>query len=143
MRDNQGTVCDPDVRLENFAAELTSAVYPLVLRRGLRDSWLKAELGLWRALGDTVRTWARQRPPAASPQELAAWWEGLLVNLTESAFHVALINGIKGSLQLELCLYRAARLVTDCYLNELFTVNAELCLYGSCPPGDQGAQPWQ
>ncbi len=41
---NLGTDCDPDTRLENIAAELTGAVYPLVLRRGLRDSWLQAEL---------------------------------------------------------------------------------------------------
>jgi hypothetical protein len=34
------------------------------------------------------------------------------LELTESAFHVALVNGIKGSLlEVELCLYRVIRLV--------------------------------
>src|SRR6266403_2060655 len=46
-----------DIRLENFTADLTSAVYSVVLRRGLRDSWLKAELDLWKAFEDTVKVW--------------------------------------------------------------------------------------
>ena len=49
------TARDRDIRLENFVAELTRAVYSVVLRRGLRDSWLKAELDLWKALEDTVQ----------------------------------------------------------------------------------------
>lgn len=105
-----------DTRIENFAAELTRAVYPLVLRRGLKDSWVKVELGLWRALAETVKKWAQQRPPAASSDEFEAWREGLLVDLTESAFYIALRNGVKGSLlELELGLYRAVRLVTRRY----------------------------
>ena len=112
MNDILDTARDRDTRLENFAAELTGTVYPLVLRRGLRGSWLKAELGLWRALTDTVKKWAPRRPPAELPQGLKAWREGLLLDLTESAFHIAVINGIKGSLlELELCLYQAFRLV--------------------------------
>ena len=112
MNDIPDTTRDRDTRLENFAAELTSAVYPLVLRRGLKDSWIKVELGLWRALAETVKRWARQRPPAGSADEFEAWREGLLVDLTESAFYVALKNGIKGSLlEVELGLYRAFRLV--------------------------------
>ena len=112
MSDIPDTARDRDVRLDNFAAELTSAVYPLVLRRGLKDSWLKMELGLWRVLAGTVQRWARQPPPAASSDEFAAWREGLLVDLTECAFHIALKNGSKGSLlDLELRLYRVVRLV--------------------------------
>jgi len=113
MTDNHRIACDWGTRIENFAAELTRAVYPLVLRRGLKNSWLKVELGVWKALAETVKTWLRRRPPAPSPQELEAWREGLLVELTESAFHIALNNGIRGSfLDLELCLYQAVRLVT-------------------------------
>jgi hypothetical protein len=70
-------------------------------------------LGLWKALAETVKRWARQRPPGASSDEVEAWRESLLVDLTESAFYVALTNGIRGSfLELELCLYRAVRRVT-------------------------------
>jgi hypothetical protein len=116
MIDNPRTAWDRDTRIENFAAELTRAVYPLVLRRGLKGSWLKAELGLWRALAETVRKWAPQQPGAGSADEQAAWREGLLVDLTESAFHVALKNGINGPLlDVELCLYRAVRLVIRRY----------------------------
>jgi hypothetical protein len=116
MNDNPRATSDRDARLDNFAAELTRAVYPLVLRRGLRDSWLKVELGLWRAMAETVQKWARQQPAAASADELEAWREGLVVDLTESAFSVALNNGIKGSLHdLELSLYRAVRRVTRRY----------------------------
>jgi hypothetical protein len=116
MSDNPDTARDGDLRLEDFAAELTGAVYPLVLRRGPKGAWLKMELGLWRALAETVKKWARQQPAAASPDELEAWGEGLLVDLTESAFHVALKNGINGPLlEVELCLYRAVRLVIRRY----------------------------
>ena len=43
-----------DTRLENFAAELTRAVYPLVLRCGPKGLWVAVELGLWRALAATA-----------------------------------------------------------------------------------------
>jgi hypothetical protein len=98
--------------LENAAAELTSAVYPMVLRRGPKDSWINVELALWRALAEAIKRWARQKPSAAASDDLEAWREGLLADLTDSAFHVALKNGIAGSLlELELALYRAVRLV--------------------------------
>jgi hypothetical protein len=112
MTDNHRTAPDRDIRLENFAAELTRAVYPLVLVRGLKGSWIEVELGLWRVLAGTVKKWAGQQPSAAPSEELDAWREGLLVDLTESAFSIAVRNGIKGSLlELELGLYRAVRRV--------------------------------
>ena len=91
MSDNHRTDCDRDTRLENFAGELTSAVYPLVLRRMPKDQWIKVELGLWRALAETVKEWAWQRPPASSAVEFEAWREGLL-----GALSIALNNGIDG-----------------------------------------------
>jgi hypothetical protein len=112
MSDNQGASCNRDTLLENFAAELTSAVYPLALRYGIRDSWIKVELGLWKALAETVKKWARQWPPAGSSDEFEVWREGLLVDLTDSAFCVAVIHGIKWPLlEVDLGLYRAFRLV--------------------------------
>jgi hypothetical protein len=100
-----------DTRIENFVADLTGAVYPVVLRRQPKGSWLKVELGLWKALAETVHKWAPQRP-AVPAEELPAWRDAFLLELTESAFHVALVNGIKGSLlEVELCLYRVIRLV--------------------------------
>jgi hypothetical protein len=111
MSDTLGTACTRDARLENYAAELTRAAYPLMLRHGMRGSWIEVELGLWRALAETVRRWARQRPPAGSPDELKVWRQGLLVELTESAIDVAVEYGIKGArLEVEVGLYRTLRL---------------------------------
>jgi hypothetical protein len=112
MSDNYLTARDRDIRIENFAAELTHAIYPLALRRGLKDSWIGMELGLWRALAEALQCWDRQRPSAESAAELEAWQEGLLVHLTESAFYIAARNGIEGPLlKVELDIYRAFRLV--------------------------------
>jgi lysozyme family protein len=98
--------------LENFAAELTRAAYFVALRHGMAGSWINVELGLWKALAETVKKWARERPPAGPPDEFKAWRDGLLVDLTESAFYVAVKHGIKGSLfKVELCFYRTFRLV--------------------------------
>ena len=89
MKDISDTARDRNARIENFAAELTGAIYPLVLRRGVKESWIKVELSLWRALVDTVKRCAQQRPAAAPPDDFEAWRESLLVGLTESAFSVA------------------------------------------------------
>ncbi len=50
---------DFDTLLADFAAELTSAAYPVALQHGMPDSWLDLELDLWRALAKTVEN----RPP--------------------------------------------------------------------------------
>jgi hypothetical protein len=71
------------------------------------------ELGLWNALSETVKRWVRLREAAASMDDLSAWQEGFLVDLTHSAFEVAIKNGISRSLdELKLGLYRAVRRVT-------------------------------
>jgi hypothetical protein len=112
MSYNPRTVWNRDNRLENYAAQLTRAVYPLALLHGLEGSWIKLELGLWRALAKTVQKWARERPPGASSVEFETWREGLLVDLTETAFLVAVRNGIQGPfLEVELDFYRAFRLL--------------------------------
>ena len=99
-------------RLENYAAQLTRAVYPLALLHGLEGSWIKLELGLWKALAKTVQKWARQRPPPACAGKFETWREGFLVDLTETAFSVAVRNGIQGPfLEVELDFYRAFRLM--------------------------------
>jgi len=112
MSDNHGAACNPDTLRESFVAELTGAVYPLTLRHGMTGSWLDLELGLWKALAETVRLWAREWPPVGSQDEFEVWREGLLVDLTEGALHIALKNGVKGfPLEMELALYRAFRSV--------------------------------
>ena len=55
MLDNHRATSNRDHQLENIAAELTSAVYPLVLRHGLKVSWLELQLSLWRVLAETVK----------------------------------------------------------------------------------------
>jgi hypothetical protein len=66
MLDNHGAPGNRDPQFENIAAELTSAVYPLVFRHGLRGSWLDLQLGLWRALAETVQKVGRETslPPS-------------------------------------------------------------------------------
>src|SRR5262249_19544082 len=98
VSDNHRSAWDRDTRTEDLAAELTRAAYPRGLRRGLRGRWLEVELGLWRALAQTVEKWARKPPPAPDPDELEAWREGLLVELTVTALAVALKSGIKAPL---------------------------------------------
>lgn len=116
MTFNHLATLTPETRLEDLAADLTSAVYPLARRRGLANSWIKLELDLWKAVSATLRKWARQQPPAASPAAWEAWREDLLVDLTESAFHVALKNGMVGSpLEVELSLYQAFRVLVRRY----------------------------
>jgi hypothetical protein len=111
MSDNHGAACNRDTPLENFAAELTRAAYSVALRHGIRCSWIKVELALWRALAETVKNWAREWPPAGS-DEFKVWRNGLLVDLTEEAFHISLQHGIQGfPLEVELGLYRAFRSV--------------------------------
>lgn len=55
MSDNHGAPCTRDPQLENIAAELTSAAYAVLLRRGVLGSWLDLELSLWRELREAVR----------------------------------------------------------------------------------------
>jgi hypothetical protein len=112
MSDNYGASCNRDTRLENFAAELTRAAYYVALRHGTAGSWIKVELGLWRALAETVEKWGWEGPPAGFSDEFEVWLQGFLVDLTDSAFYVAVKHGIKGSLlEVEVDLYRACRLV--------------------------------
>jgi hypothetical protein len=110
LSDDHAPTSDQDTLFENLAAELTGVAYPLVLRHGLRGSSIEAELGLWRALTETVRKWAREWPPPRSADEFAAWREGLLVDLTEDALDVAEKHGINTPLpDVELAFYRAFR----------------------------------
>jgi hypothetical protein len=62
MSDNHSVVCNRDILLENFAAELTSAAYAVALRHGLEDKWLDLELELWEAVKETVKK-SGQEPP--------------------------------------------------------------------------------
>jgi hypothetical protein len=112
MSSNLVAAGNRDILLENFAAELTRAAYTVALKHGMAGSWIKVELDLWRGLAETVKKWARECRPTGSSDEFMVWREGLLVDLTESAFYIAVKHGIKGSLLgVELDLYRAFRLV--------------------------------
>jgi hypothetical protein len=117
MSDRLGAACDRDTEVENLAAELTTAIYPIALGHGMVGLWIQVELGLWRGLAETVKKWGRERPRSASSDELEIWRDRFVVNLTESAFGIALKYGIKGSrLEVELGLYRALRLVVGRHL---------------------------
>jgi len=57
MRDSN---CEQETCLDNLAAELTTAVYPVALRHGIGGSWVDLELDLWKALSETVRQRGRK-----------------------------------------------------------------------------------
>jgi len=63
MNRNQATTGSRDTSLENFAAELTEAAYPVVLQHGVGHRWLDLELDLWKVLANTAKKWFCQRSP--------------------------------------------------------------------------------
>jgi hypothetical protein len=56
------TRVDRDDPLQSLAAELNLAAYRVALGTRTGGTWLDLELGLWRALADTVETWGTQLP---------------------------------------------------------------------------------
>jgi hypothetical protein len=76
MSDNYGASCNQDIRLENFAAELTRAAYGVALRHGTAGTWVDLELDLWKALTDTVKKWGRGSPPPSEVAFACDWAEG-------------------------------------------------------------------
>jgi len=69
MNSIDSTIPDRDAYVENLAAELTDAAYPVVLRHGVAGSSIDLELDLWRALGETVQRWERGIAQAVSPSK--------------------------------------------------------------------------
>jgi hypothetical protein len=69
MNDPRAIVINADHALENFAAELTEAAYPIALRHGVGEKWLDLELDLWRVLTETVKKWDQEAPPAGWPSD--------------------------------------------------------------------------
>ncbi len=63
MKGNPGTARDRDIVLENFAAELTEAAYPVALRYGVVGSSIDLELDLWRVFVETIKEWRRDAGP--------------------------------------------------------------------------------
>jgi hypothetical protein len=65
MSDHHGAAPNRDALLENLAAELTLVAYRVALRHGPGGTWVDLELGLWKALADTVKKWGRELPPGS------------------------------------------------------------------------------
>jgi hypothetical protein len=59
MNENERAAREWDRTLDGFAAELTSAAYAVALRHRAGAPWVDLELGLWKALAETVRQWDR------------------------------------------------------------------------------------
>ena len=118
MNDIPDTARDRDLRIENFAAELTSVLYPLMLRCAPKYGWLKLELALWRTLAKTTKRWVRHRPQAVSADDLETWREGLLGALSGSVLCIALNHGLGGRLgDVESQLHRTFHLLTTRYIH--------------------------
>jgi hypothetical protein len=96
---------DRDSSPENFAAEVTEAVFPVALRYGVGNRWLDLELDLWRALSETVENCARDLRgvglPAltgpGSPEECMGCRQGLVVGLADTAYRTTLRHGARES----------------------------------------------
>jgi hypothetical protein len=57
MIDNDQAACEWDQALEHLAADATHTAYAIALRHGAGGLWVDLQLGLWEALGRTVREW--------------------------------------------------------------------------------------
>jgi hypothetical protein len=55
------------VTLDDFAAALAEAAYPVMLRHGLVDNWLDLELELWRTMRKTVAQWPQASVRIVAP----------------------------------------------------------------------------
>ena len=53
-------------RLEDLAAELTEAAFPVALRQGVGTDWLDRKLELWHALRRTIHAWEPGAPQLLS-----------------------------------------------------------------------------
>jgi hypothetical protein len=99
MKRADSTVGNRDILLDDFAAELTAAAHSVALRRGVGGRWLDLELDLWRSQAETVQRRGREWPRASGPAASAAWWEGLVPELTAVAYHTTQRHGVRGSLR--------------------------------------------
>jgi hypothetical protein len=62
MNDNERAAREWDRALERLAADVTNAAYAIALRHGAGGLWVDLELGLWKALAQTVRDWGWSAP---------------------------------------------------------------------------------
>ena len=62
MNDNERAAREWDRALERLAADVTDTAYAIALRHGAGGSWVDLELGLWKALAQTVREWGWNAP---------------------------------------------------------------------------------
>jgi hypothetical protein len=69
MHCNDRTTRERDTCLENFAAELTEAAYPVALRIGAGIRWLELKLDLWRRLTETVKNVAARSASVSSQRK--------------------------------------------------------------------------
>jgi len=84
---------------ERFVAELTEAVYPVVLRHGAKGPSVDVELEVWQAIDQAVSQERGKVTPSRCEDVLAGW--------TDAAYQVALQKGFDGSfVDLELDLWK-------------------------------------
>jgi hypothetical protein len=110
MRDAAGAAGALDDFLEQFAATLAAAVYPVALRQRTGESWLDLEINLWTALADTAQQWGRELRRIGSSSDFDLLWGIFLVEMTGKAFNVAIGQGRNGlSREMQVALYQDLR----------------------------------
>jgi hypothetical protein len=96
-----------------LAAELTDVAYAFALRHGVTGWWIDLQLDLWRMLAEAVEQ--AESPSARCLDEIEAWQEGLLADVTTVAYRTALRHGLRGPfLEVKRGLYQALRRVIRC-----------------------------
>lgn len=60
MNNQRSSRRNRDAILENFAARLTVAAYPVALRHGVRGSSVDLELEMWKKITEVVRSHGRK-----------------------------------------------------------------------------------
>src|ERR1700751_40221 len=77
-----------------LASELTAVAYAVALRHGVSGWWIDLQLDLWTTLAEAVER--AQSPSARYLDEIEAWKEGLLADVTPVAYRTALRHGLRG-----------------------------------------------
>jgi hypothetical protein len=96
-----------DKLVDEYAAELAEAAYPVVLKHGVRGTSVDVELGVWRAIRDVLQKGRRAKGKDVSSRP-SPIREDLLAEVSTAAYQVALNQGLKGPfLDLELRLWDA------------------------------------
>jgi hypothetical protein len=100
--------------VEELAGELTNAAYPVVLKHGVKGSWVDVELDVWKAFRRELSRRAPGKAHTAGVDDHGRLMlEDRSAQLTRVAYEIALRRGFSGSfVDVELDLWKALSLIS-------------------------------